>query len=102
VEAVLEVELVVDETAEDAAATGDDTLVIRLTALPLLMPALLASSVVSGVGTWVTRLRETGAGGGGLDVVGFGLNLAVAGETRTARYQVNASSRRRKGLGTWT
>lgn len=85
---------VAEETTEEAAATGDDTLVTRL-ALPLLTPLLLASSLASGVETWVARLRETGAGCGGMGAAVFGLNLAVAGETRTAKAEVSAWASRR-------
>lgn len=89
---------VAEETTEEAAATGDDTLVTKLA-------ARIAPSLASGVETWVTRLRETGAGCGGMgaDVFGcrgmgaavFGLNLAVAGETRTAKAEVSAWASRR-------
>ena len=87
VEFAVDAVLVVEEVVEAAAATGDETLVTRLEALPLL--TLLPSSVPSCVGAWVMRLRETGAACVGTDAVGFGLNFAVAGETRTTKVQVS-------------
>ena len=72
--------LVVEQVA---AATGDETLVTRLVVLPLLTP--LPSSAPSTVGGWVIRLRVTGAGCVGMDEAVFGLNFAVAGETRTTK-----------------
>jgi hypothetical protein len=85
------------EELTEPAATGDDTLVMRLGALLLFAPLPPASSATSGVETLVVRLRGAGAGwvatlaAGfvGMLVAGFGLNLAVAAETRTRKAQVS-------------